>query len=72
MSQSVREHLHPFRRNESCGFSFYFYMWPVCAGVKYVRGGEVFEVKDEEGVSLNNPNKYDPFSCFSSALLTSI
>ncbi len=27
-------------------------------GVKFVRGGEVFEVRDEENVILNDPSRY--------------
>ena len=27
-------------------------------GVKYVRGGEIFEVRDEHNVVLNDPTRY--------------
>ena len=26
----------------------------ICVGIKYVRGGEIFEVRDEENVVLND------------------
>ncbi len=31
--------------------------FPVRYGVKYVRGGEIFEVRDEDNVILNDPTK---------------
>ena len=29
-------------------------MCVICVGIKYVRGGEIFEVRDEENVVLND------------------
>lgn len=33
-------------------------LFSVCTGVKYVRGGEIFEMRDEDNVQLNDPFKW--------------
>ena len=48
------------RTNMSCFISplLCFALFVTCAGVKYVRGGEVFEMRDEDNIQLNDPFKW--------------
>ncbi len=39
--------------------TFFLLLESWCAGVKCVRGGEIFEVRDEAGIILNDPMKPD-------------
>ena len=45
-----------------CVFLFSRAMITYSIGVKYVRGGELFEFMDEENVALNDPTRLDKTS----------